>query len=199
MHAKYLTLILLACTALCGCHNNDYTPKPQAYIRIDMPVHRYVRTDTLAPIGTTLPFSFEMNADAEMTLKKKTKSEVWVDVAYPQWDGVAFLSYKHLRSAEELRGQTDTSLRLLESHYQFASGVEEDHFEGTDRRVFGTTYRLGGNRVASTYQFWVTDSAHSFLRGALYLNRTPNNDSLAPVLEYIQADLDHLIETVVFK
>ena len=63
-------------------------------------------------------------------------------------------------------------------------------------RVYGTTYRLRGSRVASTYQFWVTDSVNHFLRGALYLNKVPNNDSLAPVLEYIQADMDHLIETL---
>ena len=132
-------------------------------------------------------------------MKKNTPHEVWVDLNYPQWDGVVFLSYKRLGSPDDLRGQTDTSLRLMESHYQFASGVEEDHFESTEHQVYGTTYRLHGNRVASTYQFWVTDSSRHFLRGALYLNRTPNNDSLAPVLEYMQADLDHMVETLIWR
>ena len=62
--------------------------------------------------------------------------------------------------------------------------------------MHSTVWRLRGRNVASTYQFFATDSLHHFLRGALYINRTPNNDSLAPVLEYIQADLDHLIETL---
>ena len=194
--------MVVMCCVLGACHN-DYTPKPQAYIRIDMPAHKYARLDTLpgnfegirVP-GVVLPFTFEINDGVGVALKKNNQREVWVDLNYPEWDGVVFLSYKRLGSMEDLRGQTDTSLRLMESHYQFASGVEEDHFESTEHQVYGTTYRLHGSRVASTYQFWVTDSAHHFLRGARYLNRTPNNDSLAPVLEYIQADLDHLVETL---
>jgi len=197
----YISLAIAMCIALGGCSNNS-TPKPQAYLRIDMPQADYRQVDTMhwdggqITLGDMLPFTFEMNNYAQLNIKKKTNNEVWVDLNYPQWDGVAFLSFKWLRTPDDLRGQTDTSLRLLESHYQFASGVEEEHYDDFERQVFGTTYRLGGNRVASTYQFWVTDSASHFLRGALYLNRTPNNDSLAPVLEYLQADLDHLIETI---
>ena len=121
---------------------------------------------------------------------------MWLDVRYPQWDGVVFLTYKQLHGEEDLRGQTDTSSRLLEKHYQFTSGVDEQRYEDPDNKVYGTVYHLHGSRVASTYQFWATDSSSNFLRGALYLNRTPNNDSLAPVLEYIQADIDHLVETL---
>ena len=50
--------------------------------------------------------------------------------------------------------------------------------------------------MASTCQFWLTDSSRHFLRGALYLNHTPNNDSLAPVIDYIQTDIEHLVETL---
>ena len=115
---------------------------------------------------------------------------------YPQWDGVIFLTYNHLRGPADLRGQTDTSLHLLEQHYQFSSGIDERAFEDRDRRVFATVWHIKGRNVASTYQFYATDSLHHFLRGALFINRPPNNDSLAPVLEYMQRDIDHLIETL---
>ena len=59
-----------------------------------------------------------------------------------------------------------------------------------------TTYQLKGSKVASTYQFWVSDTTSHFLRGALFLDRTPNNDSLAPVLDYLQHDLRHLVESI---
>lgn len=208
--------------ASCG---NDYTPKPSAYMRIDLPEHSYWLVDTLhndlfgqAMPGTTLPFIFEANECTELTLKRPrlvctmedydTKrgikpvyskgmfDEVWLDINYPQWDGVVFLTYQRLKSPDDLRGQTDTSLRLLEKHYAFASGIEEQHYVDDNRKVYGTTYHIGGNRVASTYQFWVSDNSTHFLRGAFFLNQTPNNDSLAPIIEYIQADLDHLIETL---
>ena len=119
-----------------------------------------------------------------------------MDLLYPEWDGVVFLTYKRLHGADDLRGQTDTSSRLLEKHYQFTSGIDEQEYSNPEANVYGTVYRLRGSRVASTYQFWLTDRERHFLRGALYLNKVPNNDSLAPVIEYIQADLDHLVETL---
>lgn len=188
---------------LAGCHHNDYTPRPQAYIRIALPEHNYARLDTLPGAfegirtpDVVLPFSFEINEGVEVKLKKNNPRDVWVDLCYPEWDGVVFLSYKRLGSSEDLRGQTDTSIRLMEKHYQFASGIDEQAFESDDHTVHAVSWNIKGRNVASTYQFYATDSVHHFLRGALYINQTPNNDSLAPVINYIQEDIDHLIETL---
>ena len=209
-----LICFVLAALLFAACGGGDYTPKPQAYLRIDMPEHNYwlidslcthpgdmfvSGTDTMVAItGTckTFPFTFEANECIELQEKDAPKGEVMIDLLYPQWDGVVFLTYKRLKSPSDLRGQTDTSSRMLEKHYQFASGVEEQGYTDPDNRVFGTVYYLKGNKVASTCQFWVTDSMHHYLRGALFLNRTPNNDSLAPILNYIQDDIGHLVETL---
>jgi gliding motility-associated lipoprotein GldD len=207
--------LLLACMMV-SCHNNDYTPKPQAYLRIDMPEHNYWLVDTLPTFkagdtimygGDTMvildgspymmfPFIFEANQCVELAEKDSPKGEVWLDIRYPQWDGVVFLTYKHLAGADDLRGQTDTSIRLMEKHYKFASGIDEQAFESDDHTVHAVRWNIKGRNVASTYQFYATDSVHHFLRGALYINRAPNNDSLAPVINYIQEDIDHLIETL---
>ena len=193
MNIRNILLGIAAVTLLTACSGGDYSPKPQAYLRIDLPQQEYSFVDTLPG------FSFEVNRVAEIAVKKNTKRDLWIDINYPQWSGVVFLSHKHIVSPIDLRGQTDTSLRLLEKHYQFSSGVDEQGYEDTGNHVYGNTYRLHGNKVASTYQFWLTDSVSHFLRGSLYLNRTPNNDSLAPVLEYIQTDIEHLIETLRWK
>ena len=192
MKLKNISLLIMVTTMLIGCGGNDYSPKPQAYLRIDMPEHKYTPTDSL-------PFSFEKNALSQINLKKDHANEVWVDLVYPKWDGVVFLTYKRLAGPEDLRGQTDTSTRLMESHYQFASGIDEQLFESDDHTVHAVRWHIKGKNVASSYQFYATDSLHHFLRGALYINRIPNNDSLAPVLEYLQADIDHLIETLRWK
>ena len=220
-HLSQHSYALLALLALLfsSCHN-DNTPKPYAYLRIDLPEHEYWLVDTLPmsidgqPMpGITLPFIFEANDSVELTLKKPRQictfkadgsikpdrikyDEVWLDLKYPQWDGVVFLTYKQLKDSEDLRSQIDTSSRFLEQHYSFASGIEEQGYEDPEHRVYGTVYYLKGSKVASTCQFWLTDSTNHFLRGALYLNTTPNNDSLAPVIDYIQADIEHLVETL---
>ena len=215
---KYLIIPLL-CLMLCACRN-DYTPKPYAYLRIDMPEHNYWLVDTLPNSidghtmpSVVLPFLFEANDSASLTLKKPRQvatfmangtvkpdrlkyDEVWLDINYPQWDGVVFLTYHRLQTPDSLRAQVDASTRLLEQHYKVASGIEEQGYEDPEHKVYGTVYYLKGNRVASTCQFWMTDSSRHFLRGALYLNTTPNNDSLAPVIDYIQADIEHLVETL---
>lgn len=186
-----LICFALAAMLFAGCGGGDYTPKPQAYIRIDMPEHSYTVCDT-----AVLPFTFEVGDAVELNHKKNTAGEVWLDLNYPQWDGVVYLTYRRLHSPADLRGQIDTSSRYLEQHYQFASGVEEQGYSDPDNRVFGTVNYLRGNKVASTCQFWLTDSTRNYLRGALFLNRIPNNDSLAPVLNYIQEDIEHLVETL---
>ena len=214
MNIRHILSIVAVATVLAGCGGGDFTPKPRAYLRIDMPEHDYWLVDSLCShpgdtlvFGTdtmiaitgsckTFPFTFEANTRAELRDKDAPKGEEWVDLLYPEWDGVVFLTYKRLHGADDLRGQTDTSSRLLEKHYQFTSGIDEQEYSNPEANVYGTVYRLRGSRVASTYQFWLTDRERHFLRGALYLNKVPNNDSLAPVIEYIQADLDHLVETL---
>lgn len=217
MRIKNILLGFAVAATLAACGGSDYSPKPQAYLRIDMPEHNYWLVDSLCShpgdtlvSGTdtmvaitgsckTFPFTFEANECVELKEKDAPKGEQWLDLVYPQWDGVVFLTYKRLRSSEDLRGQIDTSSRLLEKHYQFASGIDEQVFESDDHTVHAVKWHLKGKNVASTYQFYATDSTHHFLRGALYINHAPNNDSLAPVLEYMQTDLDHLIETLSWR
>ncbi|MBO4606720.1 MAG: hypothetical protein J5682_02340 [Prevotella sp.] len=177
----------------CG-GNGDYTPKPRGYMRIVLPDNKYVAFDTAA-----LPFKFELSAIADIELKKNERRLKWVDIKYPDYDGIVFLSYIPLRNAADLAGEVDTSYRLLSKHFDFSSGVDERAFVNEAKRVYATTYRLQGQNVASTYPFWATDSVSHFLRGSLYIDCVPNNDSLAPVLEYLQHDIDHLIETLEWR
>ena len=61
--------------------------------------------------------------------------------------------------------------------------------------VYGIAYQIKGSEAASPYQFYLTDSTSHFLRGALYFNFSPNNDSLKPVIEYVEQDIQRLIES----
>ncbi len=214
MNIKNILLGIAIAGLLSACGDGDYSPKPQAYLRIDLPEHEYFLLDTmrtypgdtlvfdgdtaiaLSGFATTFPFTFEANKCIEWTEKDAPKGERWIDLKYPQWDGVVFLSYRRMHSPDELKVNIDDAIRFMEQHYKVASGVEEQGYEDRENRVYGTVYYLKGSKVASTCQFWLTDSTTNFLRGSLFLNRTPNNDSLAPVLEYIQTDIEHLVETL---
>ena len=59
-------------------------------------------------------------------------------------------------------------------------------------------YNLTGN-TATNFQFYVTDSNSHFLRGSLYFNIKTNNDSIAPVLSFLEADIIRMIESLKWK
>ncbi|HMR57748.1 MAG TPA: hypothetical protein PKC10_10525 [Cyclobacteriaceae bacterium] len=62
-------------------------------------------------------------------------------------------------------------------------------------RVF---FSIGGN-AATGKQFYATDSIKHFLRGALYFNSTPNEDSLNIVYNFLEKDMLHLVNTLKWK
>ena len=59
-------------------------------------------------------------------------------------------------------------------------------------------FKVSGN-VATANQFFVTDTTKHFLRGALYFDATPNEDSLGVVDEFLLKDMKHMINTFKWK
>ncbi|KWW30200.1 MAG: hypothetical protein AUK63_1061 [bacterium P3] len=192
---RYLYLpLVLATLLLAGCGGHDFTPKPAAYLRIDLPEKHYAVYDT-----TALPFRFECAGDCEVVWKRDNRGEKWIDLYYPKLRGVVYLSYKAIDGVDAMRAQIDTAYKFLSMHFDHSSGIDERQYVDPVHHVYATTNRLTGTHVASTCQFWATDSSSHFLRGSLYLDYTPNNDSLAPVIAYLQSDIDRLIETLQWK
>ena len=188
---KRFLFVVLSLFLLSSCGNSDYSPKPRAYIRFDLPDHEYQKYEL-----SELPFSFETSTAATVELKKNERRLKWIDVKYPEYAGIIFLSYIPLNHPEDLAGEVDTSYQLLSKHFDFSSGVDERNYVDKENRVYATTYLLQGQNVASTFQFWATDSVKHFLRGSLYIDCVPNNDSLSPILEYLQQDVVHIVESL---
>ncbi|HKI89469.1 MAG TPA: hypothetical protein VKA38_10600, partial [Draconibacterium sp.] len=59
-------------------------------------------------------------------------------------------------------------------------------------------YKIEGN-AASPMQFYLTDSTRNFLRGAFYIREVPNIDSLRPVINFLEPDIIHIIETTTWN
>ena len=202
-HSLSLLLFPLLLTA---CGGGDVAqPKPKAYLRIDMPEPNYVTIDSL-PIpdslgggAIVLPYGFEMNSHAFISRAKHSKRGAAIELCYPQWSGYVELMYKPLAGRDDLQAQADTALRMLEYHYQVASGIEEEVIQIADKQVYATVWHIDGRSVASTCQFVATDSNSHFLHGEVIIDQVPNNDSLAPMLNYMQDDVDHLIKTLRWK
>ncbi len=195
MKIKILAISLIALLVYAACDSGQtYAPKPTTYYRITLPDKSYQTYDTAA-----LGITFEYPTNSAVVMKKDIPSVKWIDILYPEYNGVIFLSYKKLKTPASLAMEVDTAYQLLKLHFQKSSGVEEQSYNNPEEKVFANTWRLKGQQVASTFQFWATDSVKNFVRGAVYINSTPNYDSLEPVINYIQDDARHILETLKWK
>ena len=180
-----LLVVLAAC-------DHSYYPKPRAYFRIDLPQKEYVKLDS------SLPYSFEYPRYAKISRKGlPIENQAWINLEFPQFKGTLYLSYKEVDN--NLNAYIEDTRTMVMKHISKASGIENSIYENPESKVYGMTYTIEGVDAASPFQFFLTDSTRNFMRGALYFNVVPNNDSLKPVIEFLTRDIQHLIETTSWK
>lgn len=190
---RFLALILLSVTALaiwsCG---PDPVPLPRGYFRIALPEREYRSFDT------TWPYAFEYPLYSELRPDNDPESEpYWADLIIPRFGASIHLSYKRMDG--ELAPFAEDARKMAMTHIARSTGIQEMIVQRPEARVFGIIYDIQGTEAASPIQFYLTDSTTHFLRGALYFNHSPNNDSLAPVITFLQEDILHLVESLRWK
>ena len=179
-----LILILISCS-------ESYTPKPRGYFRITLPEKNYIKFENKGPYSFEIPeYSFVQIDSSKFTEKW------WLNIVLPSMKGKIHISYKKVNN--NLNKYIEDARSLAYKHTVKAEAINEDFFVNKDEKAYGVLYEIKGN-VASSYQFFVTDSTNHFLRGALYFNVYPNKDSLAPVLKFVKKDIIRLMETVKWK
>lgn len=186
-------LLLLVSSWAC---NSTFTPKPKGYFDIAFPEKKY---QTFEQAG--YPYSFELPVYATV-IKDSTffdstpENPWWINIDFPQFNGRIHISYKDLRQSNFDKLVND-AFNLTYKHTSKATAID-DSVMHTSNGVHGVYFKVGGN-AATANQFFVTDSARHFLRGALYFDVTPNEDSLQPVNDFLKKDLLHMIETFRWK
>jgi gliding motility-associated lipoprotein GldD len=71
-------------------------------------------------------------------------------------------------------------------------------FANPDNQVWGLFCELHGN-TATPMQFVLTDSTKHFFRGSVYCNCIPNQDSLAPIYDYLKQDVRIIMESLEWR
>lgn len=184
-------LMILLLTFMSACHET-YTPKPKGYFRIALPEHEYIAFDS------AFPYRFEYPVYAELGPDPFSPQEpYWLNIDFPQFRGRIHLSYKEIDG--NLVEYLEDSRQFVMKHIPKASNIGDSLILDRDRDVYGLIYHIDGMGAASPCQFFVTDSTQHFVRGALYFDVVPNNDSLAPVIDFLKKDIDHLIATFSWK
>lgn len=207
-------IYLLFALLIFSC-NSNYTSKKTGYFKINFPEKKY--TSFKQP---GYPYTFEYPVYAKIAkdssyFEEGSKNPYWINIEFPTFNGTIFISYK------QIGGTSVYKIKNSDGTYRDSIGVNsfdkmvndafnltykndvkaysiEDSLMHTPNNVTGVFFKVSGN-VATAKQFFLSDSVKHFLRGALYFDATPNEDSLRPVNAFLQEDMKHLINTLQWK
>lgn len=183
--AGALVVLLLGLTAC----EQDYVPKPRAFYRIEFPEKGYKQ------LKNDCPYTFEYPNYAEVVPDMKGDEQFcWLNINYKPFNANLHISYKPIIEEDDIQFLINDAYTFVEKHNIKAERITEERIENQQYDAGGLLFRIGGN-TASNLQFFLTDTTRNFLRASLYFNCEPNKDSLAPVVEFIEKDIEHLFKT----
>ena len=182
----------LSLLALAGCQE-EFTPKPKGYNRIDLPAPKY------QVLREKHPYTFEYSVYSKI-LRDSSRVALphWINVYYPKYQANIQLTYRPLNNSPKTLNALLEDARTLTIKHQIKAEAIEEGIIKTPKGLRVSVAELSGE-VPSQFQFYVTDSTQHFFRGALYFRTATANDSLAPVINYIKKDIIHLLNTLEFK
>ena len=187
-----LVALAFAIIAISCNREPNYLPKPRGYFRIDLPKKTYTKVDTIER------YSFECPDYALLTYDRYSPDEKnWINIEFPQFKGSIHLTHKPVNG--NLGDYLEDVHTMVVKHLQKANGVRDSLIINEEHQVYGLFIEMDGKGVATPMQFYLTDSTRNFVRGALYFNFQPNNDSMQPVINFIRQDIDHLFNTFEWK
>lgn len=172
-------------------------PRPIAYPRITFPPKEYQwYRDEVCPFRFRFPIYAQVNYDS-VFFDTIPEDPCWVNLVIPDLNATWHLTLKSLQKYP-LDLLVQQSHFLTYRHTQKAEYIREVPIQDSTRKLWGVLYMVGGD-AASNIQFYLTDYEQWFVRGALYIRATPNEDSLLPVIRFLQADLDTLLASFQWK
>ncbi|MFA6806459.1 MAG: hypothetical protein WCR29_03480 [Bacteroidales bacterium] len=196
MQKRFFLLAILVGVLFISCSDDkNSAPKPKAYFRLDIPKPTYQKFDTLG-----FPFVFQYpNYGVVERTEQRFDNKNWFNINYPDYGCKLYISFVNLSPKTTLGNLVNDSYNMTKEHDKFSSGVIERAYSNEESKVYGYVFDIKGTKVVSPYQFYITDSSRYFLRGALYFEINPNNDSLSPIIERVTQDLDYMISTFEWK
>ena len=180
-----IKVLLFLSILFCSC-GYDYTPKPRAFFKIDLPSKEYKKAEVDCPFIFDIPL---------YSILEKKGQECFYNLNFPNQNGILHITYLPLK--DNLLEHTEESRRLAYKHDLIADAIAEQVYINAEHKVYGILYDYYGI-TATSAQFYLTDSTSHFFRGALYFN-TEVSDSLLPINNFLKEDVKNIIESFRWK
>jgi gliding motility-associated lipoprotein GldD len=193
-------ILIISLFLFTACHgNHDYSPKPRGYYRIVFPKKEYQQYNGEYPFTFLYPKYAVITPDTSFTRDKKLiNMKYLMNMKFPQFNGTLHLSYETITSKKVFDRLLEDSHSFAFKHTVKSTGIDQALIYYPQNKIFGIYYTIDGN-AASSAQFFLTDSTHNYIRGALYFNSEPRLDSIQPVLNFVKKDMDVMIKSFRWK
>ena len=193
---KYLVIIISIVFSSCG-GDNIIQPRPHQYPRIEFPEQSFAEFS-----NTDCPFTMDIPGYADITKKKLLFGEeeadpCWFDLDMSRFNATVHCSYYAINEEYNFDKLVNDAFTMASKHNIKASFREEYSIKNK-HNASGLIFLIKGP-VATPFQFYMTDSTNHFLRGSLYFNDRVDIDSIAPVIDFIQEDLDAMLASIQWK
>ena len=194
MKSKLILLLLITLSASCS---SDYSPKPKGYYHIEL--SKPVYDDFVENPFFIFSISNQMLVEKlkETPEGMKEKNGTGFNLNYPRLNAKIYCSYFRINKPD-FPIFMEESLQMVYDREKRATGVKETEYNHPEQKVYGLIYEIQGDAI-SPIQFVISDSASYFFRGALFFDTYYNKDSIAPVLAYINKDIQVLMESFQWK
>ncbi len=194
---KVLLVLSVAGCLLAACNSNYTTAKKKGYFKIEFPEKKYQVFDQPG-----YPYTFEYPVYGKVikdtTFFDDKAGDWWINIDFPRFNGRIHVSYKPINAENKFDSLVRDGFKMAyKQHVNVSTGIT-DSLMRTPQGAEGIYFSLSGN-TATANQFFLTDSTRHFLRGALYFDATPNEDSLGIVNDFLKKDLQHLINTLQWR
>jgi gliding motility-associated lipoprotein GldD len=193
-------LLMISLFLLAACNgDHDFSPKPRGYYRIVFPKKEYQQYTGDQPFTFLYPKYAVITPDTSFTRDKKLiNMKYLMNMKFPQFNGTLHLSYETITSKKVFDRLLEDSHTFAFKHTVKSTGIDQALIYYPQNKIFGIYYTIDGN-AASSAQFFLTDSTHNYIRGALYFNSEPRLDSIQPVLNFVKKDMDVMIKSFRWK
>tara|TARA_Y100000996_G_scaffold414072_1_gene403969 strand:+ start:1479 stop:2057 length:579 start_codon:yes stop_codon:yes gene_type:complete len=171
-----------------GSCNTTYKPKPRGFNYISFPERNYEN------LYIKDVYFFQKNTLANHYLDPELP---WVTIKYKKLKAEILITHKEIIKESDLSTFIEESYKLIGRHQIKAESILEKVVITSDKKQ-ATIFEIKGS-VASPYQFITTDSVKNFLRAALYLDMPIENDSIAPVINYLKDDVNQILNTLTWN
>ncbi len=192
----WMSLVLTSIFTFMACGGEvAYVPKPRIFPKVEFPDKSYVLTESKDLHGA---FALPTYAKLLLDSQNGKPNPGWVNILYTPFNATLHLTHYGFKDWILYDSLVEDTRRLAYKHLQRAEDIEEVPTTAIGSKHWGLIYRIKGN-TATNLNFFLTDSARNFIRGALYFNQKTSPDSIAPVFEFVEKDIEEMIKTFDWK